>query len=189
MTLTDAEIIESSRADATRFGAIFDRHHHAIYRYVANRVGPDAADSIAADVFLVSLQRRSDFQPVRDSALPWLYGIANRLVSQHRRAEERHLRAFARSARREQRDIPDDVTPADARVDAQRLDARMAEAVMALPAEQREALLLLAWADLSYADIAAATGASMGTVGSRLNRARRAVQKSLSTYIEGAHHG
>src|ERR1700754_2641860 len=92
----DAELIEASRMRPERFAEIFDRHFPEIHPYVDRRRGADAAADIAAEPFLVAFRKRDRFDSAKGSARPWLYGIATRLVSRHRRDELRRYRALAR---------------------------------------------------------------------------------------------
>ena len=86
-TLTDAQIISTSESDPSRFGEIFDRHFPAIHRYVNRRVGRELADDLAAETFSVAFRNRARFDPTREDAGPWLYGIAANLLRDHRRNE------------------------------------------------------------------------------------------------------
>jgi DNA-directed RNA polymerase specialized sigma24 family protein len=81
---------------ADEFTALYDRHFTDIYRYIAGRLGRDVADDIAADTFVVALRRWHTFDAARGGVRPWLFGIATRLVAQHRRQEVRRYRALAR---------------------------------------------------------------------------------------------
>jgi RNA polymerase sigma-70 factor (ECF subfamily) len=108
--------------------------------------------------------------------LPWLYGIGANLLLKHRRAEARRLRASAR--------IAASLEAPDRRAGAEALDARLtfprvADAIEALPDDERETLLLFAWEELPYQGIAAALELPIGTVRSRLNRARARLRELL----------
>ncbi|MEP7022882.1 MAG: sigma factor, partial [Actinomycetota bacterium] len=92
----DATLITGSLRAPERFGVLFDRHAPVIYRYIARRLGRDAADDLLAEVFLAAFQRRGRYDATRPDARPWLYGIASRLIGRHRRDEVRFFRAIAR---------------------------------------------------------------------------------------------
>jgi RNA polymerase sigma-70 factor (ECF subfamily) len=173
---TDAEVIVASCTAPGAFGAIFDRHATVVHRYLIRRVGADEADALVGDVFRIAFERRQHFDPDRASARPWLYGIATNLVARRQRTEARRLRATARLAavRAPTFDPADAVAAA---VDAGTLWPRVAEALTALPAGERDALLLHAWEGLSYAEVADALDLPVGTVRSRLNRARRRLRE------------
>ena len=179
---TDAAVVAESLHRPERFAAIYDRYFAEIYRYVAGRLGPDVADDLAAETFTDAFRKRAQFQPSRGALRPWLYGIATNLVARHRRVEARRLTALARADRRATADADDLADLADraaARVSAQQLRKPLAQALAQLPAHDRDVLLLVSLADLSYEEVAAALGIPAGTVGSRLNRARRKVRTAL----------
>lgn len=173
---TDAELIGASVEDPRTFKLLFARHFEAIYAYFARRLGPSAADDLTADVFLKAFDRRARYDHAYADARPWLYGIAANLLRRHRRAEERRLRAYARQAGRPEACYDD----ADDRLDCQAAGPRLARALAALSADEREALLLYAWAELGYEEIARTLRVPVGTVCSRLNRARRHVRRALA---------
>jgi RNA polymerase sigma factor (sigma-70 family) len=114
---------------------------------------------------------------VPPGARPWLYGIAANVIGKYRRAEVRMLRAFARTGADP---VTDDYSDRiDSRVSAAAVQRDLAAALAGLPAGDRDVLLLIAWADLSYEETAAALRIPVGTVRPRLNRARRKVRKAL----------
>ena len=92
LALDDAAVIEASRAEPDRFASLFDRHAPYIHRYLARRVGTQAADDLVAETFLVAFRKRTGYNPRFPDARPWLYGIATNLITQHRREEARQLR-------------------------------------------------------------------------------------------------
>jgi RNA polymerase sigma-70 factor (ECF subfamily) len=174
---TDATVIGQSLADPERFAAIFERYFSQIRQYLARRVGTKIADDLAAEVFVVAFAERQRYDLARDCARPWLYGIATNLAGSHRRQEERYYRALARADARL-------VAPSDEDVIAERVSASaagpaLASALAALDRGDRDALLLVALADLSYAEVAESLGIPYGTVCSRLSRARRRLRESL----------
>ena len=93
----DARDIELSLTDADRFGAVFDKYFAEIHGYAARRVGSDAADDIAAEVFLTAFRVRHRFDPGRGTVKAWLYGIVTNHLSAYRRQEQRAYRAMARA--------------------------------------------------------------------------------------------
>ena len=172
--LTDAAVIESSIADPAAFATIFDRHAGVIHRFLTRRIDPADADGLVGEVFRIAFERRSSFDLDRLSARPWLYGIATNVVAHHRRSENRRFHAMARLASARIDDHTDLVGDrVSASIDADRAGKRLVSAIDDLPAEERDTLLLFAWEELSYSDIAAALDIPVGTVRSRLNRARR----------------
>ena len=173
----DATVIARSLDDPEQFAVVFRRHAPDIHRYVVRRLGPGAADDVVAETFLTAFRFRSRYRSDRADARPWLYGIATNLIGRHRRAEVRQYRALARTGL-------DPVTEsfadrADARVSAGTESRRLAAALAGLPAGHRNALLLVAWGDLSYEQAAVALGVPVGTVRSRLSRARARLRQAL----------
>ena len=173
----DAAVIQLSRHEPEYFTELFRRHAPYIQRYVVRRLGQDAADDIVAETFLLAFRQRDSYDQARSDARPWLYGIATNLIGHHRRAEIRLYRALARTG-------ADPVTESftdriDDRVSASTAGRRLAAALGRLSAELRDTLLLVAWGDLSYEETATALGVPVGTVRSRISRARSALRRSL----------
>jgi len=173
---SDAGIMEASLREPARFGALFDRHATVLYRYLVRRLGPDEAEAMVGDIFRIAFERRGAYDLSRPTARPWLYGIATNLVAKHRRGEARRLRAVARLAaqRVPAIDIADRVS---VEVDAGDIWPRVVDAVTALPEPERDALMLHVWEGLSYGDVADALGVPIGTVRSRLHRARQRLRE------------
>jgi len=172
----DATLIAQSLRVPERFGALFDRHATSIYRYVARRIGPNAADDLVAETFLTAFRRRERYDGQHADARPWLYGIATRLIGRHRRDEGRFFRAIARTGLDPAAEPVADL--ATARVAASAVRRQLADAVAGLSQPHRDVLLLTA-SGLGYTEVAQALGISVGTVSSRLVRARRKVRASL----------
>ena len=189
---TDAELIRSSTEDPAVFATIFDRHARVIQRFLARRIDPSDADGLVGEVFRIAFERRSSFDLERPSARPWLYGIATNVVAHHRRSEVRRLHAMAKLASSGAAGAGDPAGDpvgdrATASIDADREWDRVVAVIDGLPAEERDTLLLYAWEGLGYADIAAALDVPVGTVRSRLHRARsrlRRVQDDFATKDE-----
>ena len=177
--LDEAAVIARSVREPDRFATIYDRHFGQVYRYVAGRLGRDVADDLAAETFLVAFRKRDRFDPARGSVRPWLYGIATTLVAQHRREETRRYRALARAGRR----VLDSAESLDDRVadavTAERLGRQLASALVDLGHGDRDVVLLVAISGLSHQEVALALDIPYGTVGSRLNRARKELRKAL----------
>jgi len=172
---SDAAVIGLSVDEPEAFGLIYDRHASTMLRFLGRRAGADVAEGLLGELFRIAFERRRTFDPARASALPWLYGIGSNLLLKHRRGEARRLRANARMAA--------DEAPAKrasgAAHDARLLFPRVADAIEALPDGERGALLLFAWEDLSYQGVAEALELPIGTVRSRLNRARARLRELL----------
>lgn len=183
--LDDARAIELSLTQPQAFTIVFERHFDEIHRYLRRR-DPEEAEELAAETFAAAFDARHRYRALGDSALPWLYGIASNLLRRRRRSESRALRAHARSGGRRE-PASDDVDDALARADALRLSASLAAALARLNANERDALLLYALSDLSYEEVAFALEIPIGTVRSRIARARRKCSASLRRPGSSAH--
>ena len=178
VAIDDAAAIKDSIRRPERFAILYDRYMAEIYRYLAGRLGTEAADDLAAETFLVAFRKRRTFDPARGGVRPWLYGIATNLVAQHRRGLSRMLAAFRRVPVADPFEVgPEDRVPT--KVDAAGVRGPLAAAIAGLPAGDRDVLLLIALAGLTYQEVAESLGIPYGTVGSRLNRARRKVRAVL----------
>ena len=175
--LSDGELIGRSLAEPGCFAEIFDRHADEILRYAYARLGPDLAEDVVAETFLAAFAHRDRYDTTRADARPWLYGIAVRQIGRHRRAVARRLRLL-RSLPAEPPGEDLDGRAAE-RVTAETLRPRLAAVLSALSGDDRELLLLIAWAGLSYAESAEAMGLTVSAVKSRLNRIRTRTRKAL----------
>ena len=193
-TETDGTLIERScRGRPDAFVAVVRRHEVAVHAFLARRAGPQAAADLLGEVWLRAFACRGGYDPARADARPWLYGIAIRQIGRHRRAESRARRALAR--------IPAETVTgdfgerADERVTAQQLRPCLAAVLSGLSRQDRELLLLIAWAGLTCEESARALGVPAGTVRSRLHRIRAKTRQALGganpvfATQEGAGHG
>jgi RNA polymerase sigma factor (sigma-70 family) len=174
----DAAVIESSWLEPERFAVLFDRHAPHIHRYLARRAGRQVADDLVAETFLTAFAKRDRYDLGYSDARPWLYGIATNLVGQQRRDEARQYR-IRRGAVAEP-EVPDHADRVAAGVTAQTMRALLDAALAALPAGDRDVLLLIAWEQLTYQEVSRALAIPAGTVRSRLHRARTKVRQALA---------
>jgi RNA polymerase sigma factor (sigma-70 family) len=174
---SDADLITRSLTEPELFTAVFDRHSGEILRYAYARLGPEQAEDVTAETFLDAFRRRGTYDRAWPDARPWLYGIAVRQIGRHRRVEARRLRLL-RSALADG-PAEDHSDRAAERVTAERLGPWLATAVAALPRQDRELLLLIAWAELSYAEAASALGTTTSAVKARLHRIRLRMRQEL----------
>ena len=154
---------------------LFLDHFGSIYRFAACRVGRDAALDIAAETFAQALRSLDRLDAERD-ARAWLFGIATNVLRHHRRAEQRRFRAYMTVGGLREPSGEDGQGGEDDSLTKERL----VEALVSLDARDRETLLLFAWADLSYEEIATALEIPLGTVRSRIHRARHVLRETLS---------
>ena len=193
----DADLMRAYAAgDARAFDTLYTRHEKRLWRFVLRSVGnPATADELAQDVWLRVAQQaeryapsasRADLPPARFST--WLFTIARNRVVDHLRAS-RPTHSLDGSANDADEDAPSlaDTLAAPSgfgpvrRIETRQQAEQLLAAVQALPDDQREAFLLQAEADMSVADIAAATGVPFETAKSRLRYARSALRRALET--------
>ena len=157
------------------FDATFASEFPPLHRYLARRVGASAADDLAAETFVVAFRNWEKLDPER-AVRPWLYGIAANVMRHHWRKERRMLRAYARTG----------LDPVFAEDDeaVERADAgvrrrELADMLATLSRDEREILLLHAWAGLTDTEIAQALGLPIGTMKSRFSRTREKLRNQL----------
>ncbi|MDG6105024.1 RNA polymerase sigma factor [Dactylosporangium aurantiacum] len=180
----DADLVEQAKRTPERFTAVFDRHYRQIYAYAARRLGPDLAEDVASETFLIAFDRRGSYDSARAEVRPWLYGIASNLIARHARAETRRYKALARAFGAEGEGGDDHAEDVAVRLDAMAVRGRLAEALRRLPEPVRAVLLLVAWAGLNQQEAAAALDIPAGTARSRLHRARQEMRQALGAEIE-----
>ncbi|NEA22850.1 RNA polymerase sigma factor [Actinomadura bangladeshensis] len=174
--LDDSRIVAASLDDPEAFGELFRRHAPKLHAYIKRRLGPTLADDLVSEAFATAFRQRARFDGRREFGA-WLWGIAANLIARHHRQESRMYRAFARTGTDPAEDGVADA--ASDRAAAAALGPGLAKALASLNAQERHAVLLLAWAELSYAEIAAALDLPLGTVKAKIHRARRKLRKAL----------
>jgi RNA polymerase sigma-70 factor (ECF subfamily) len=177
-----AETVAATHADlplatepTERFTQLYERHFAFVWRSARMLGVPaDAIDDAVQDVFLVAHRRLADFEE-RSSPRTWLFAIALRVVSDHRRSRRRRLRLLERA---QSVDPVPSATPFDSALGAERRDALLG-ALERLPEEQRAAFILAEVEEMSAPEISAALDVNVNTVYSRLRMARRAMAGAL----------
>ncbi|GAA5149998.1 RNA polymerase sigma factor [Nocardioides marinquilinus] len=170
---SESALVERLRAgDPDAVAALFDRHADRIHQH-CHRLTADRADAedATAQTFLEVWRHRDRVREHDGSALPWLYGVATNVCRNLTRGRRRHLRAVGRIG-------PEPAQPdhADAVTDQLSTEQRVhdvLEAIARLPERERDVIALVAWTGLSYEQAATALDVPVGTVRSRLSRARR----------------
>jgi RNA polymerase sigma factor (sigma-70 family) len=172
----------ASDGDQDAFGQLFDRHATSVYNYLLRRTADwSAAEDLTAAVFLQAWRRRSEVVFHGDSALPWLLGVARQLARNATRSRQRYLIALAKAAR-EAVTGTDPADPADlvsGRLDSEQQLRRLRAAIGGLPRPQQEVIELCIYAGLDQQAAAIALGVSVGTIKSRLHRARQRLATEL----------
>lgn len=166
----DAELLARSVEEPALFAGLYERYGLAVRRYVVRRIGDTAGDDLASEVFIRAFRARARYRAERDAALPWLLGIANHVIADHRRLERRRLAALER--------LTGESSGLVAHQDSG-LAPELVAALRRLPAAERDALLLVVWGELTQDEVAVALGVPVGTVSSRIARARRRLTAGL----------
>ena len=181
MEVPDSVLWSRSRAgDKDAFGVLFERHATAIYNYCFRRIGDwSGAEDLLSVVFLEAWRRR-DKELAPDKVLPWLYGIATNVIRNRRRSERRFAAALRRMPQPDSQ--PNFGELADARIDDVHQMERVLALVERLPTHELDAFALCAWSELSYEDAGLALGVPIGTVRSRLSRARARLRELDPTF-------
>lgn len=170
---SDRDLWEAAAGgQSSAFGILFRRHARAVYNHCFRRTADwSVAEDLTSLVFCEAWRRHAEVVLDRESALPWLLGVANGVVANQRRARRRYAAALAKVP--PPPDVPDPADDVVGRLDDQRRMAEVRAAVSRLAAHDREVLELCVWAGLDMAAASVALGVPVGTVKSRLSRARR----------------
>lgn len=170
----DAVLWERVRSgDADAFGDLYERYARAVQSFCLWRTADlQLAEDATATVFLEAWRKRRQLELTTESAAPLLLGVATNVLRQHWRGRRRYAAALERVRNAIPPPQPGHEDEAIARLDAMRQLRDAGAAVRALPRRERDVLALVAWGELSYEETAAALGVPVGTVRSRLSRAR-----------------
>jgi RNA polymerase sigma factor (sigma-70 family) len=187
--VTDGELWRSAaKGDPSAFGALFERHADAVYNHCFRRTGSwEAAEDLASVVFLEAWRRRRDVSLSGESILPWLLAVANNVVRNRDRSLRRHRRLLAKLPPAVV--APDPADEATSRVDDERAMRRVLQVFTRLLPDEQDVLALCVWAGLSYSDAAVALGIPVGTVRSRLSRAREHLRRLAGLEVDAGHTG
>jgi RNA polymerase sigma-70 factor, ECF subfamily len=178
---TDDELLTRvAGGDAAAFGELFRRRHRDVYRFALHLTGlPSVAEDIVQDVFLVVMRDAARYQPGRTRAVSWLCGIARNCTLQRRDRDHALVAETGAGGERggaEPASCPDPVGDLAREVEIDKLR----KAVLSLPLHYREAVVLCDLEEMSYAEAAETIGCAIGTVRSRLHRARELLAAKLT---------
>lgn len=163
--------------DADAFGLLFERHGGRIHGYALRRTAdPATAEDVTAVVFLEAWRRRHDVTLHQASALPWLYGVAANVIGKWHRGRRRHTAALERLAHIAPRSPALVERQAEAAAEA----ADVLDRLRRLPRRERDVLVLSVWEGLTHSEIAIALDTNVGTVKSRLSRARARLAPAIT---------
>lgn len=170
-------------ADAMR--SLYDDHSRILFAYLARRVGRDVGEDLLAETFRAAIESYPTYDASRGSEKGWLFGIATNLLRRHWRTEHRRLLALERSNSATASMIDPLLGIAEGvatRIDAERDATRLLEAVVALPAEDRDLLILSGWEHLNSTEIGQVLDIAPATVRSRLRRIRTNLQTTIDSF-------
>jgi RNA polymerase sigma factor (sigma-70 family) len=171
--------------DADAFGALFDECARAVYNIAYRLTGNwSTAEEVVSLTFLEAWRKKDRVEPVGESLRPWLLGIAVNVARNASRAERRHREALSRLPPPPL--IPDFADELAGRIDDSAQLQRVLDALTTLRRGERELIALCAWSGLDYAEAARALGVPVGTVRSRLSRARRKLSGLLAAADAGS---
>ncbi len=160
--------------DVRRFQAVYEAHYGAIFAYVRRRtIGQADAHDAVADTFTIAWRRLAEM-PEADAALPWLYGVARRVLANQRRGNQRRddLSVRMRTQKPSSLDVETEVVASD--------DRRVVRVALSrLRDVDQEILRLAVWEELPHRDIAAVVGCSEASVAVRLHRARSRLGREI----------
>ena len=185
---TDAALWESARSgDAVAFGRLYERHARAVQAFCLRRTAElQVAEDLTSAVFLEMWRKRRRIDVTTATALPFLLGVATNLLHEHWRRRRRHDAAVARIRNASPPATQGHEDEAIARVDAIRELREARDTLRALPPRELDVLTLVAWGDLSYEETSAALRVPIGTVRSRLSRARARLGEAFPAPVGAA---
>ena len=165
---------ESDSAAKASFEHVYEAHHEAVLGYCARRARRIDAWDAAAEVFAIAWRRASDI-PSGDETLPWLLGVAYRVLSNQRRSENRRRRLAVRAAHT----ASDSPPSPDAQLVRNEEEAEVIAALLRLRPLDREVIQLTLWEELPRDHIANVLGVSRQTLDQRVSRAKKRLAKEL----------
>lgn len=179
---------QAADGDPSAFGALFERHSDRVYNHCFRRTGSwSAAEDLTSVVFLETWRKRKEVRLADDSLLPWLLAVANNVVRNRDRGLRRHRRLLAKLPNAVV--VPDPSEDAVTRIDDERTMGAVLAVFHRLVPDEQDVLALCVWAHLSYTDTAIALGVPVGTVRSRLARAREHLRKLAGSELDAGQTG
>jgi RNA polymerase sigma-70 factor (ECF subfamily) len=186
---SDGEIIKASLGDPVAFARIFDLYVSDLSRFVIRRAGQEAGEDLVAEIFTTAFRVRETFDETVKNARPWLYGIATNVLRHHFRTEGRARLALATLGPRLAVDQRGDdwISDTEDQTEFLRLRPLLESALAELDPGGRDALLLFAYADMTYEEVSHALGIPIGTVRSRISRSRAKLRELMHRSMETTH--
>lgn len=157
-----------------RFEDVFAAYHQRIYAYCRRRADAGMARDAASETFLVAWRRIEDI-PAGDQALPWLYGVARRVLANQYRSRKRQRRLVLRIGGQRSDPVPDPETQVLRRAEEQ----EVVDALSRLRPADQELLRLAVWEELPHGEIGEILGCSAHAVDQRIRRASQRLASEL----------
>lgn len=176
---SDAEYLLRSLSEPQEFSVLYDRHSASVYRFLARQTGRQAAEDLLAEVFVTAFRIRERYDGSAPNARAWLLGIAANTARHHHRSEYRFVRLRRRVTQQRDTTTEEDLRTEE-RLDAETTRPQVEVALTELTPSHREVLLLSAF-DLNYVEMAKALNVPVGTIRSRLSRARTQMRELLGS--------
>ena len=176
--MDEATLLRRAReGDEGAFAELYATHHGPIYRYALRMCGPDAADDVLQETFVVILERAQGFDPARGTFGAYLFGIARHMVLKQLGPKYQLAQPIGPNEPPQPPDALDTLTERE-RIAAVRV------AIASLPPVYREVVVLCDLEELEYPEAAHIVGCPIGTIRSRLHRARALLLSKLASLRE-----
>lgn len=178
--MTDEDALARARqGDETAFLLVYERHRDAVFRFAYRLIGSvESAEDVTHDCFLSLITDASRYDPERAALRTYLFAAVRNLALKHYRENSRELDIEQLDS---EPSLPDSMQPIHLLL-REELSAEVRQAIGSLPPLQREALVLFEYEEMSLADIAIIVAADVGTIKSRLYRAREHLRERLQPY-------
>lgn len=179
--VTDARLLhDAAHGDANAFAILFRRHVGPVTLYAVRRCNdPEDVADLVADTFLIALQAAGRYIPETDTALPWLFGIARRVLARQRRRSAGAIRLFVKASNTQVLFTSSEDDAVASAIDASRQAPALEAALACLSSGEREVLELVAYDGLSPSEAAMVLNLSPNAARLRLSRARRHLRQLL----------
>ena len=176
--LSDSDLMRRTAAgDRDAFTVLYQRHHAMVYRFARLMTGSNsAAEDIVQEVFLVVMRDAARYDPARAALSSYLYGVARHHTRRRLARERQFVTIDGGCAEAKQHVTEDDV---NATLERRQTLQRLRRAILSLPRPYREVIVLCDLQSVSYNDAAAALGCAVGTIRSRLHRARNLLTQKM----------
>lgn len=181
---SDGDLLRCMRAgSASAFQALYRRHQGPLFRYAALRSGSrDTAADVVQEVFIGLLNGSLKFDPLRGQLAHFLFGVARKLILKHEQARGLPTAGWQGDEDDSAHEVPCEAHEPLARMLDNEVAEQVRRALAGLPPHYRDIVILYEMHELSYQEIAAVCQLELGTVRSRLSRARTALAAKLGSF-------